>query len=99
MCQKKLTRVDDAVDEYFAWYQAVVILIHLAEQVGEAGFLVVHELQELDEWKEKAVSGVLSESSRGGKAFIFKLLKRCTSFQRSPRGPIFTIMHHDGGGK
>lgn len=63
LCQK-LTRVDDAVDEYFAWYQAVVILIHLAEQVGEAGFLVVHELQELDEWKEKAVSGTLSESSR-----------------------------------
>lgn len=42
-----LTRIDDSVHEDVAWYQAVVVLVHFAEQVGQAGFLVVHELEEL----------------------------------------------------
>jgi hypothetical protein len=45
----KLTRANDSVDENFARYQAVVVLVHLAEQVCEARFLVVHEFQELKE--------------------------------------------------
>lgn len=43
----KLTRIDDSIDEDFPRYQAVVVLVHLAEQICEAGLLVVHELQEL----------------------------------------------------
>lgn len=43
----RLTRVDDAVDENFARYQAVVVLVHLAEQISEARLFVVHEFQEL----------------------------------------------------
>jgi hypothetical protein len=45
--KKKLTRVDDAINENIAWYQAVIILVHLAEQICEARFFVVHEFQEL----------------------------------------------------
>lgn len=52
----ELTRIDDSINENIAWYQAIVILIHLAEQVCEARFFVIHELQELqtsDESGEK----------------------------------------------
>ena len=49
---RKLTRVDDSIDENVARYQTVVVFVHFAEQVREAGFLVVHELQELLEVKK-----------------------------------------------
>lgn len=43
----KLTRIDDSIDEDIARYQAIVVLVHLAEQIRQTWFLVVHELQEL----------------------------------------------------
>ena len=43
----KLTRVDDSIDENVSRYQTIVVFVHFAEQVREARFFVVHELQEL----------------------------------------------------
>lgn len=48
----QLTRIDDSVDEDVPRDESVVVLVHLAEQVGEAGLLVVHELQELKRGKK-----------------------------------------------
>lgn len=52
----QLTRVDDSIDEDVPRDESVVVLVHLAEQVGEAGFLVVHELQELRRGKSRKFS-------------------------------------------
>jgi hypothetical protein len=49
--KKILTRSDDSIDEDFARYQAIVVFVHLAEQIREARLFVVHELQELREKK------------------------------------------------
>lgn len=65
---KKLTRANDAVDENVARYQAIVVLVHLSEQVCEARFLVVHEFQELqkreDEKEEKSFMKMMMERRR-----------------------------------
>lgn len=45
--KKKLTGVDYAIDELVSGNQAVVVLVHLAEEVCQTGLLVVHELEEL----------------------------------------------------
>lgn len=34
--REKLTRVDDAIDENFAWYQTIVVLVHFAEQIRQS---------------------------------------------------------------
>jgi len=47
LSKAELTRANDAIDEDLTRYQAVVVLVHLTEQVCEARFLVIHELQEL----------------------------------------------------
>lgn len=59
-----LTRIDDSIDEDFPRYQAVVVFVHFAEQICEAGLFVVHELQELSMRKKrahKAMKGAIME--------------------------------------
>ena len=45
-CSCELTCFDDAVDEVLPRDEVVVVLVHLAEEVGEPRLLVVHELEE-----------------------------------------------------
>lgn len=49
----KHTRVDDSIDENLTRNKSVVVLVHLAEQIREAGLLMVHELQELRKREKK----------------------------------------------
>lgn len=41
-----LTCIYNSIDEHFARNQTVVVLVHLAEEIRQARFLVVHKLEE-----------------------------------------------------
>lgn len=44
-----LTRIEYAIDEDIARHHAIVVLVHLTEQIGQTRLLVVHVLEELQE--------------------------------------------------
>lgn len=45
--ESRLTGIDYSIDEYVTRYQSIVVLVHLTEQIRQAGFLVIHEFEEL----------------------------------------------------
>lgn len=44
--RKRLTSLDDSINEVLSRNQPVVVFVHLAEEVREPGLLMVHEFQE-----------------------------------------------------
>lgn len=44
-----LTRIEYAIDEDIARHHAIVVLVHLTEQIGQSRLLVIHVLEELQE--------------------------------------------------
>lgn len=48
----KHTGFDNSINKVLSWNEAIIVLVHLSEQVSETRFLVVHKLKELEKQKK-----------------------------------------------
>lgn len=53
-----LTGIHNPLDEIFPWNQAIVVLIHLPEEIRQPRLLVIHEFQELSKKMQPLANAV-----------------------------------------